>query len=108
MYIFAAYLQTCRYMNITNTVKQICKARGLSLAEVAAKIGVPASSLSQIMRGNPTLSKLTAIAEALDVPVSELLADGEVKAKVRCPHCGQTFPVSIRTAEGGAEDGETK
>lgn len=89
-------------MNITETVKQICKARGLSLAEVAAKIGVPASSLSQILRGNPTLSKLMAIAEALDVPVSEILADGEARAQVRCPHCGQTFPVSIRSAEGGA------
>jgi transcriptional regulator with XRE-family HTH domain len=94
-------------MNITETVKQICKARGVSLAEVAAKIGVPASSLSQIMRGNPTLSKLTAIAQALDVPVAELLADGDVRTKVRCPHCGQTFPVSIRTEEGGVGDGTT-
>lgn len=93
-------------MNITETVKQICKARGLTLADVAQTIGVSASSLSQIMKGNPTLSKLTAIAEALGVPVSELLADGEVIAKVRCPHCGQLFPVSIRTAEGGAEDGK--
>lgn len=93
-------------MNISETIKQICKARGLSLAEVAAKMNVPASSLSQIMRGNPTLSKLTAIADALDVPVSEILADGEATAKVRCPHCGQIFPVSVRTADGGAgEDG---
>lgn len=94
-------------MNITETVKQICKARGVTLADVAQQIGVSASSLSQIMKGNPTLSKLTAIAEALQVPVSELLADGDAKAKVRCPHCGMTFPVSIRTAEGGANDDGT-
>ncbi|MBR5043021.1 MAG: helix-turn-helix transcriptional regulator [Bacteroidales bacterium] len=92
-------------MNITETVKQICKARGLALADVAQKIGVSASSLSQIMKGNPTLSKLTAIAEALDVPVSEILSDGEVKSKVRCPNCGHLFPVSIKAEEGTDEDG---
>ena len=44
----------------------------MTLAQLAAAIGVPASSLSQIMRGNPTLSKLQAIAAALNVEVVDL------------------------------------
>ena len=96
----------CRFMNISETVKQICKAKGLSLADVAVRTGVPASSLSQIMRGNPTLSKLTAIAQALEVPVAQLLTEeGEVKATVRCPHCGQTFPVNVTAGEDGTDGG---
>lgn len=91
-------------MNITETVKQICRLKGLTLAELAEKIEVSASSLSQIMKGNPTLSKLTAIADALNVPVSEILSDGNTKAKVRCPYCDRVFPISVKAEEGG-EDG---
>lgn len=93
-------------MNILETVKQICRVRGMSLADVALKMGVPASSLSQILRGNPTLSKLNDIANALNVPVAELLAEGRTRAQVECPHCGKTFPLDIQAAKEVPEHGE--
>lgn len=89
-------------MNIVENVKAICQAKGMSLQSVAEKIGVAPPSLSQILRGNPTLSKLTAIAGALGVGVSDLLADGGGAASVKCPACGHSFQVDVK-ARGGAE-----
>lgn len=89
-------------MNIVENVKAICQAQGVSLQTVAEKIGVAPPSLSQILRGNPTLSKLTAIAGALGVGVSDLLADGGGAATVKCPACGHSFQVDVK-ARGGAE-----
>lgn len=93
-------------MNILETVKQICRVKGLSLADVACKMGVPASSLSQILRGNPTLSKLSDIANALNVPVAELLSEGNTRAQVECPHCGKSFALDIQAAKEVPEHGE--
>lgn len=89
-------------MNIVENVKAICQAKGMSLQSVAEKIGVAPPSLSQILRGNPTLSKLTAIAGALGVGVSDLLADGGGAASVKCPACGHSFQVDVK-ARGGVE-----
>lgn len=70
----------------------------MTLAEIAEKIGVSASSLSQIMKGNPTLSKLQDIASALGVSVAELFEPQDASQLVgRCPHCGK--PIKIKFEE---------
>lgn len=86
-------------VNLAENVKNTCKRKGCSLADVAEKIGVSASSLSQILRGNPTLSKLTDIANALDVPVSDLIADCSPFTWVECPYCNRSFSIEIKAAE---------
>lgn len=58
-------------------VKEVCKEKGVTLAEVASKIGVAQASLSKMLGGNPTIGTLEKIADALGVPVTELF--GEVK-----------------------------
>lgn len=79
-------------MSIDNRVKELCKANGMTLAQLAAAIGVPASSLSQIMRGNPTLSKLQAIAAALNVEIVDLFERrGDFVAFVRRDGVTHTF-----------------
>lgn len=90
MYI-CANLSKYRFMNISESVKRLCKEKGTSLADIADKIGVSASSLSQIMKGNPTLSKLTDIAAALDVSVADLLSEGS--SSVKCPRCGAVLEI---------------
>ncbi len=80
-------------MNISESVKRLCKEKGMSLADVADKIGVSASSLSQIMKGNPTLSKLTDIATALDVSVADLFYDGKSDNGLKCPKCGAVLEI---------------
>ena len=53
-------------------VKEVCKEKGVTLVEVASKIGVAQASLSKMLGGNPTIGTLEKIADALAVPVTEL------------------------------------
>jgi len=55
-------------------VKDVCKEKGVTLAEVASKIGVAQASLSKMLGGNPTIGTLEKIADALGVPVTELFS----------------------------------
>ncbi|WP_071133858.1 helix-turn-helix domain-containing protein [Millionella massiliensis] len=79
-------------MALDNRVKELCKDKNMTLAEVAEKMDVSASSLSQILKGNPTLSKLQAIASALDVTVPELFVPAATNT-ITCPHCGAVLEI---------------
>ena len=57
--------------NITTIKKQ----NGLQMKDVASKMGITPESLSRSIHGNPSLSTLHSIADALDVPVSHLLSE---------------------------------
>ena len=50
-------------------IKEIAKSKGLTLTEIAEKLGV---SLSNSINGNPTVETLQKIADALGVHVSDL------------------------------------
>ncbi len=67
-------------LNITTSlllnVRDLSKRKGLQLKEVAAKMNMAPESLSRALHGNPTLSTLCSLANALDVTVSRLLAQG--------------------------------
>ena len=53
-------------------IREIAKSKGMTMADVADKLGIKAITLSQSLNGNPTLSRLTEVADALGVDVSEL------------------------------------
>ncbi len=55
-----------------DTIKRIIKEKGLTVAKVAARMGVKAPALSQVINGNPTLEMLERIAKALEVDIKEL------------------------------------
>lgn len=55
-------------------VKEICKAKGIQMQELADKLGITRITLTRNINGNPTLDTLRKIAEALNVEVSELFA----------------------------------
>lgn len=57
-------------------VRDLSKRKGMQMKDVAEKMGMAPESLSRALRGNPTLSTLCALARALDVPVSRLVAQG--------------------------------
>lgn len=84
--VVKSYLDIYKCMEIAQRVKELCVIKGCTLAELAAKMGISASSLSQIISGNPTLSKMNCIAEALDVELSELFVPK--KNVITCPKCG--------------------
>lgn len=56
-------------------VKELLKQRGMKMTELAAIIGVDQSNLAKSLDGNPTLSRLEDIANAIGVPLRELLPD---------------------------------
>lgn len=62
-------------MVLVDNLKRARKLRGLSLAQLAERIGIHPVSLARAERPglDPTVSTLVAIAKALDVPVCELL-----------------------------------
>ncbi|MBD5317698.1 MAG: helix-turn-helix transcriptional regulator [Bacteroides sp.] len=57
-------------------VKELCSERGLTLKELAERMGIKPESLSRALNGNPHLSTLQNIANTLGVGVAELLTCG--------------------------------
>jgi transcriptional regulator with XRE-family HTH domain len=53
-------------------VKEICKAKGITIGDLAERMQMARESLSRAINGNPTLDTLEKIATSLDVPVSSL------------------------------------
>jgi len=53
-------------------IKEICKEKGISLTELANRLGITYQSLRAAMTGNPTLLTMKNIAEALEVPILDL------------------------------------
>lgn len=60
-------------------IREVREAKGLSLREVARRMDISASALSQIERGllRPSVNRLFAIANALGVTVLEVFGDSE-------------------------------
>lgn len=76
-------------------VKEICKQKGISQAELAKKMKVSASALNQSIVGNPSLDKLKEIANALEVSISELVGDEALDNIIKCPHCGNEIKIEL-------------
>lgn len=55
-------------------IKLLCQERGLKLKDVAEAVGMTSQNLGVAMRGNPTLSLLRRVANALGITMQELFA----------------------------------
>lgn len=61
-----------------------CRERGLTLPGLAARAGVPLSTLKNIISGqsaNPGVLTLNALCGGLQIPLSKLLSDAEKTAQ---------------------------
>jgi transcriptional regulator with XRE-family HTH domain len=69
---------------IGQKIRTLRNAKGLTLADLAARIQVSASLISQLERGgvNPSLSLLKSISDALEIPLGSLIEGEEQKAEV--------------------------
>lgn len=67
---------------MTLRVKEICKEKGMTMKELAEKIGINPITLTQSLNGNPTLSRLTEVAMILDVDVADLFREPKPKSDV--------------------------
>lgn len=73
-------------------IKELCRQRGMTQAELAKRIGRSPVSLSQaIHRGSISLTYLQDIANELGVDIPDLFAHDT--CTLTCPHCSKTFTI---------------
>ena len=90
-----------------SSIKKVIKAKGFTLEQVAAQMtgrdgkGISQSALTQMLNGNPSISKVKEIAKIIGVTVSELVGDerlcrsGNEAVTLTCPHCGKDITLEI-------------
>lgn len=65
----------------------------MKVTDLAEKLGISQGAMSLSINGNPTVSTLEKIAEALNVPITELFESNSVIGT--CPHCGKPLKINI-------------
>lgn len=90
-------------------IKDLIKEKGYTQITLAEKIGYSRGSLYQALNGNPSLSSLQRIADALGVPLWRLFATEEevkqglspepAKGSFCCPKCGAKMRIQIEISE---------
>ena len=74
-YVYILYICT---MKQDIRIKEICKEKGITLEDLAKRLGILRTSLSQALSRNSfSTDKLSDIANALDVPIWQLFASSE-------------------------------
>ena len=83
--------------NISHKVKELCRDKGITIKELAEKMEIAPESLSRAITGNPQLSTIRKIAEALGVSVTDLFdrSEDELLAIVVCD--GKTYTANTKT-----------
>lgn len=86
-------------MNSELIIKELCTEKGITMKDLAEKVGLSANMLSMAISGRAGLSlkSLRSIADVLGVTIGELFADSRQSAgKVYCPHCGKELTIEVR------------
>ena len=83
-------------------LKEILSEKGITQKELAERLGISTVGMSKIATGdNPSLSTLQKIADAISVPVWELLVSRDEicttspSGSTVCPHCGHPLTIKI-------------
>lgn len=78
-------------------IKEAIKEQGLTIQEVATRIGKSKQSLHGIIeKGNPTIGTLSDIAKAINVPIHKLYEDDCDSVDlpiIICPNCQAKIPI---------------
>jgi len=94
---FATSKQTIYIYNMVDLKKNIT-SHGVTLVELAQRMGTSQQAVSQAVHGNPSLSYLQRMADAVGIPLSELVNDiptDQAEPLMHCPHCGEPIKVTI-------------
>ena len=107
-------------MNLRENVKKLCALRGTSQAKIAEKMGITNSTLNISIgkNANPNLASLNRLADALEVPLTTLLAEDvdqlltqtrtehQPKQGIFCPHCGKPLTLFVKAEDISTLEGE--
>ncbi|NDV82225.1 helix-turn-helix domain-containing protein [Bacteroides sp. 51] len=77
-------------------IKEVSKGKGVTIVSLAEMIGVAQPTMSNLANGKttPSLETLEKIANALNVPVTELFEKPKTDtASLSCPHCGKSIMI---------------
>lgn len=74
-------------------IKEVIKEKGLTVQEVADKMGINRVGLSNHINGNPSVEILQRIADALDVNITDLFEQPKSDV-ITCPNCGTRLKVT--------------
>ena len=94
-------------MDKKHRIKELIKEKGYTQEEFAELLGMSRNGLYQIINGIPSGQSLVKIAEALNVEIWELFAEGrDIAARyqasegdaVRCPNCNVRLNASFEGA----------
>lgn len=75
-------------------IKEIIKAKGLTMQQVADRLNIARDTLTRNINGNPTVDTLQRIATAIGCNVSEFFGAAGTRDALQCPHCGK--PITVR------------
>lgn len=81
---------------IQENVNRILKSKRMQASELQTRLQLTKPAYYSILKGNPTLKNLQRIADALNVPISELLQPAtpqEKQSAIICPHCGKQITI---------------
>ena len=77
-------------------IKDVVKEKGMTITELADKMGINRVNLSNMVNGNPTVETLNKIADALNVPVTELFEQPKKDTvSITCPNCGKNINIKV-------------
>lgn len=80
-------------LNIKKTIKNY----GLEVREVAKRMEISPTGLSQHINGNPSVEVLQRIADAIGCDISELFEQSKSDtASLICPHCGKGIEIGVK------------
>lgn len=84
-----------------NRIKEVLKEQGITINELADKMGISRVTLSTQINGTANIVSYEKIATALNVPMWQLfVSPEEVQPKtdsltLSCPHCGKNISIKV-------------
>ena len=79
-------------------IKKRIREYGFTTQQIAEKLSISQQAVSQAINGNPSLSRLKQIADAMGITVSELVADSpasHIEPQQKCPYCGHDLNIKV-------------
>lgn len=77
-------------------IKEVIKGKGMTITELADKMGINRVNLSNMVNGNPTVETLNKIADAIGCPVTELFEKPQSDGfSITCPSCGKSIKIKV-------------
>lgn len=76
-------------------IKKVIKSKGLTVKEVAARMGIAKENLSVHINGNPSVQVLERIADAVGCEVGDFFEKSSNEMTGICPHCGKEIKIKV-------------